>query len=588
MSHHGEGNGDILSPRSKFYHGPYGRMFRNLPAHVPTIDLIDWSFFKGKLSDGLLDELKEFSRNFQDYQIARLIEKLDELLSDENEALINTELKRVVKEALEDTDKGREAILKLLALTMIEKGDLDQDNDNGNNDCIPAGYTYFSQYITHDITFDPTSSLMRFNDPDKIRNFRTPRLDLDSLYGGGPLVSPFLYDRNKEFGKLLIGMNLNVSVKARNGVRIKKRFDQLNNNQLIDTLLTEENDLPRNSQGSALIGDPRNDENVILKQLHLAFIKFHNKVLDDVLIRGVKGIQAFHEAQRLVRWHYQWIILDDLLPRLVSQEVLDEIWNLRKDQNTILPDEVGRQSDKAETRNSSECRNIPKLCFYQWRQQPFIPVEFAMAAFRFGHSMIRNNYKLNSQLERQSLTRLIHAGYLRENWTVQWDKFLNIKNSPEKPQASRKLNKNLSSSLGAISSSSNRDGIDNVVMRDLLRGYRLDLPSGQAVAHALGIPQKKILKGPELPLWYYILSEAGKFGIAENCEGKGGGYKLGPVGSRIVAEVIVGLVFGDSHSFLNVNPNWTPPYDSLGDKFELQDILNYAGVPLTDKEFAAP
>ena len=60
-----------------------------------------------------------------------------------------------------------------------------------DNPDIPAGYTYFGQFVDHDITFDPASSLERENDPDALTNFRSPRFDLDSVYGSGPEDEPF-------------------------------------------------------------------------------------------------------------------------------------------------------------------------------------------------------------------------------------------------------------------------------------------------------------------------------------------------------------------------------------------------------------
>src|SRR5712692_2426354 len=101
----------------------------------------------------------------------------------------------------------------------------------------------------HDLTFDPVSKLQRDNDPDALEDFRTPRFDLDNVYGRGPDESPFLYDANSE--KFVIG---------KNGVG--------------------EEDLPRSPNVRALIGDPRNDENLIVSQLHLAFLKYHNAVVD--------------------------------------------------------------------------------------------------------------------------------------------------------------------------------------------------------------------------------------------------------------------------------------------------------------------
>jgi hypothetical protein len=130
----------------------------------------------------------------------------------------------------------------------------------GDNPAIPAGYTYLGQFIDHDITFDPMSQLQKRNDPDALVDFRTPRFDLDSLYGSGPADSPFLYEStraSKRGVELLVGVNPD-----------DERF--------------EPHDLPRNQQGRALIGDPRNDVHVVVSQLHLLFIRFHNRVVEQI------------------------------------------------------------------------------------------------------------------------------------------------------------------------------------------------------------------------------------------------------------------------------------------------------------------
>src|SRR5204862_4331054 len=175
---------------------------------------------------------------------------------------------------------------------------------SGDNKKIPAGYTYLGQFVDHDITFDPMSQLQKQNDPDALIDFRTPRFDLDSLYGSGPSDSPFLY-ANTGAGKglkLLVGHH-----------PAHSEF--------------ERDDLPRNQEGRALIGDPRNDENIIVSQLQLLFIRFHNKVVDRVLDAnpGIARDDAFEKAQRTVRWHYQWVVVHDFLPRVVGGDLAQTV-----------------------------------------------------------------------------------------------------------------------------------------------------------------------------------------------------------------------------------------------------------------------
>jgi hypothetical protein len=216
------------------------------------------------------------------------------------------------------------------------------------NPDLTAGMTFFGQFLDHDVTFDPTSSLERQQDPEAVMNFRTPAPELDSVYGSGPGASPHLYDQSVTGKgiKLLVEDIPGSAAKSRGGV---PQFD-----------------VPRNAQGTALLGDPRNDENLIVSQLQLAFLKFHNAVVDHVV--ATTGLanphEVFAEAQRLVRWHYQWIVVHEFLPKTVGQPMVDSILT------------QGRQ-------------------FYNWRHTPFIPVEFSVCACRFGHSQVRPSYRAN-------------------------------------------------------------------------------------------------------------------------------------------------------------------------------------------------
>ena len=198
--------------------------------------------------------------------------------------------------------KHSERVLNDLAKTMIqdefktrreegqEKLDhpLNEFEEEDENRTIPAGYTYLGQFIDHDITFDPVSSLQAFNDPYALEDFRTPRLDLDSIYGRGSDDQPYLYTRESKRLKFLLGDDRGLHGAGK-----------------------ERPDLPRSREEVALIGDPRNDENRIVSQLHALFLRFHNKVVEK--LRNQKSSmterELFEEAQRIVRWHYQWLVL---------------------------------------------------------------------------------------------------------------------------------------------------------------------------------------------------------------------------------------------------------------------------------------
>ena len=187
----------------------------------------------------------------------------------------------------ERPDIGREAVDALAAVMARVAGTSDQGR-------IHAGYTYLGQFIDHDLTFDPTSNIDGDNDPRALVNFRTPRLDLDSLYGTGPADQPFLYewgDNPADRGvKLLVG-------------RVHGRTEC-------------HDDLPRNEQGRALLGDARNDENLIVSQLHLVLIQFHNAMVDRVRAANpaLEKTAVFERARTLVRWHYQWVVVRGLPP----------------------------------------------------------------------------------------------------------------------------------------------------------------------------------------------------------------------------------------------------------------------------------
>ena len=459
----------------------------------------------------------------------------------------------------------QEQTLLALAATMQEL-ESQAASTTGDNGTIPAGYTYFGQFVDHDITFDPSSSLDRFNDPNILVNFRSPRYDLDSIYGRGPGVDPHMYDQEKAgpsrfSGFLMLGQGTNPA----------------------------EGDLPRNDQQTALIGDPRNDENIIVSQIQFTFLNFHNNVLQRLLDMGMPhDPETFAEAQRIVRWHYQWVVIHDFLRRIVDSETFDD----------ICP--------------SPESPRKPNLRFYNPKIQSFMPVEFSGAAYRLGHSMVRSEYSLNdtlenirgkipiflsqSEFEEPSAPFPPHLRDLRGGrslpglWTLQWDRFLEMADENgtlSNPQRSRRLDTKLTFRLSNIPAG---PGVENpLAALNLRRGWRFELPSGQSIARAMGIDPAHKPYGDD-PLWFYILDEA---------DAQGNGEKLGKVGSRIVAEVFWGLLCGDPLSYIASMPNWTPQSEQRFTipaedpaHFQLRDIVRFAGMPITandiQKLFAAP
>jgi hypothetical protein len=415
------------------------------------------------------------------------------------------------------------------ALGVLADSMADTAGPEGDNPDIPSGYTYLGQFVDHDITFDPVSSLDRVNDPDALTSFRTPRFDLDSVYGRGPADSPYLYDQDDP-ASLLIGQNSGPE--------------------------HEPVDLPRNQQGRALIGDPRNDVHFVVSQLHLAFLRFHNAVVDHLRFES-EPAQLFSDARRMVTWHYQWIVVHDFLPRLVGTDLQGEVLVTAK------------KTGKARA----------ELSFFTWRTQPFLPVEFTAAAYRFGHSLVRPQYRINDTLDLLPILTdirianpLQHLGGFRtlpKGWTVQWKHFFDL--GAGAPQLSRHIDTRLAEPLRKLPPAID-DARRSLGLLNMLRGRALQLPSGQAVAGAMGtaVPDKKLRLTGETPLWFYLLRES---------EVVAGGRRLGPTGGRIVAEVLVGLLKGDPSSFLRQQPAWRPelPGATKG-TFTMVDLLRFAGV----------
>jgi hypothetical protein len=464
-------------------------------------------------------------------------------------------------------DRASERALTALGTKMVADPDPVKDGPDAEESGIPAAYTYFGQFIDHDLTFDPTSSLQRQNDPDALVDFRTPRFDLDSVYGRGPGDQPYLYADGLRFlhGEALTGSALGHALAAK--------------------------DLPRsrpeaahpNGQARAIIGDPRNDENVIVSQLHGLMLRFHDKLASD------HPGWSFAQVQQEVRFHYQWVVLNDFLPTVVSKDVLDK----------VLP-------HLAQDSNPHEHK--PQLEFYEPRDKPFMPLEFSAAAYRFGHSMVRPGYRLNDKtgpfpifLPNDANGDTL-AGFRRfpRTWAIDWARFLDLEPRPfgdedhpanpgnrERTQLAYRIDTSLVNPLGSLPLPQVvNDPPENLATRNLLRGWRMRLPTGQDVARAMGVtplPDSEILIGKftgndrdirgnivqvvrkafkgNCPLWTYVLAETEK--VLTTVKTTDGDKpimtcRLGPVGGRIVAETIVGLLVYDSSSFLNLDPRWKP------------------------------
>lgn len=427
----------------------------------------------------------------------------------------------------------------------------DDNTANGDGD-VSAGYTYLGQFIDHDLTLDITPLDRVKPDVEHTVNFRTPFLNLDQLYGGGPNISPFLYckhgsDSPEGRERFLLGATTQSEMPGQ-------------------TLPPSCNDLPRNSQGTALVGDPRQDENLILAQLHVAFLKLHNLVLDQPATLAAspyfKIEPAFEAARRVVTWHYQWIVRHDFLGSILDPDAFNQL-------------------------NQHDYKPLMRMPPGNFR----IPVEFSAAAFRFGHSMVRHEYPYNSWHEDAKLvddlfqrTGFGKAGNvpLPQEWVIGWKHFFKL-GTPFSVANARKIDTKIAEDLfhlpspqirafSAVPDSRSNFAADppELPVRTMLRGARMGLPTGQDVARKIVelAPKTRVLKtnevvnGPheailerygfdrETPLWYYILKEAEVIGL---------GNRLGPIGSRIVGDVILAALAADPESYVSIaGSDWRP------------------------------
>ncbi len=401
---------------------------------------------------------------------------------------------------------------------------------------IDAGYTFLGQFIDHDVTFDSASLLQRAIDPESLVDYRTPRLDLDSIYGGGPAQQPYLYD---EKGRFVLGDNIS--------------FDQ-----------AYRPDLARTRRGVAITVDPRNDQNAILSQLTVLFLRFHNAVVDGRYPPG--QARTFAEAQQLVRWHYQWLLVHHFLPAVIgADKTASYLW-------AAGDEPTGPQVVRALTGGGL------KLNLLGGPWGVFMPVEFSAAAFRFGHSLILPGYRMNR--EGPTLQTIERPGLLeRPQSAVDWRLFVRGLADGESVQRSAALDTKLLPQLGDLGGKvglvPNDDKPVSLPERTLHRGLNLNLPSGQSVARELraqgyrdveplnrvAIGLEDLYAAEETPLWYYILKEA---------ELTRGGTSLGPVGGTLVAEVLLGLLVHDETSFLHAG--WAPE----GGDFTFADLVRAA------------
>jgi len=410
---------------------------------------------------------------------------------------------------------------------------------------VPLGMIFFGQFVDHDITFDTQSNFSSINNPIQIENTRSANLDLDCIFGGGPEDEPFLYDNANKRGLYLL-------------------TGRTNQNQGQAAKL-EKHDLPRTGTETAIIGDPRNDENRVISQFQLAMIRFYNANYDAIKTTDPhkSAAEIYEEARHLVTFHYQWIVVNEFLPLLCGSKLVSEILG------------SGRK-------------------FYRPCNQAFIPVEFSVAAYRFGHSMINQELKLQPSGDTHSIfSKEFGRGFEKiknEKQVIEWEALFDFDGNY---QRSEKLDTKLAAILLDLPFiNSTNPGDRSLATRNLRRGQSFLLPSGETIAKSMDRDTSEIDDVKNLiqnlaqdhnidlengtPLWFYILAEAEEIGRIDS-SGSKPGEGLGPVGATIVAETIIGLLEKDENSYLGSNRDWSPTLGTNG-VFTMKDLLTMSST----------
>jgi hypothetical protein len=556
------------------HHVPAGKVLQNLShGHTATSDNV-----AAPSGDQL--ELAEVKTRF-DYLFSSITADPEAHLPDADPAKVAADLEKLGKLMLDPAPV---------------RGDGDPFQRDGNS-TIPAVYTYLGQFIDHDITArtdrpnevgNVTDQPVVPVDPDVVRtevtNERVPALDLDSVYGDGPTLPGGLETAAKD---LYDGIKLKLGTVALEG---KPGQEPVIRGVRVPLHADLERDLPRGVGGDptkANIADSRNDENLIVAQLHLAFLRFHNRTVDWVLENEphyYTDRAVFDRARQLVTWHYQWLVVHDYLATVALPGVVDDL--------VLHPD------PRFDPRDG----------------EVWMPLEFSVAAFRFGHTMVRGAYDYNRNFGRPTgsapffLLFLFTGGggfagqtdVLPFNWVIEWERF--VEHDPRFPDHfSRKVDTRLAEALGEMVNQTNEEQeadprikaiLEHLAVRNLLRGYQLSMPTGQAVAAQLSLAplsESEIQSGnsdelnqhladsgflQKTPLWYYVLKEA---------EVQSQGNALGELGSRIVAGTLIGQLRNDPSSYLNVGfEPWDPEKGVLLPNgrpiLTIKDFFRFAGV----------
>jgi hypothetical protein len=409
-----------------------------------------------------------------------------------------------------------------LGIAMIDDGT--RVSDDGPEILLDAGYTYFGQFLSHDLTKDVSSVDEAWQrEPEQLRNLQTPKLDLHVLYGDGPDASPELYEED--------------------GIRLKTGGPAAS---------TASFDVCVARDGTRLLADDRSAENIVLRQMTAVFVRLHNLAVTRLRPQLKCPDRVFVHAQRQTRRQFQYLVVHDYLQSVLDNQVYKKIF-------------IEGKTD------------------VEWGAFS-IPIEFSAAAMRFGHAMVRPNYLLSFGKEmflQELLGKTSDRGPLEEDQEIHWGFFFQGA-GPESTVTSRPIDTKLAPPFqdlpaDLIGTPETKCPFGRIAghpsqlpVRTLLRGAGLRLPSGQTAARACNqellteqelttnsvgdqTEQGRILREAgltkETPLWYYILKES---------EVRRNGNRLGAVGSYIVGETIHAALRADPESILN-QPDDCPP-----------------------------
>lgn len=502
--------------------------------------------------------------------------------------------------------------LDALADAMVDHAPPEEDNSD-----IPAFFTYFGQFLDHDITAG-TDREAGFSEIDvaapalgqatkpmvtkTLANLRSGAIDFDSLYGTNTHIGS-IGERLRaamrfpsEPAKMLLGVSVLFEDcrpdmpddPATDLVRLSRITDPAREiipladfDALTGDLAERFHDADgKTILGRALIGDMRNDENLAVAQVHAMFLRLHNKIVDQVHGTGIDP----HDQEAVFDWAraehtaiYQWLIVNAYLPAICDEDVLAD----------VIAHEAPVYKQFLERVNGGFRRFMP------------MPLEFSVAAFRFGHTQARPDYDWNLFFGRgetdcrgaqdratfRDLQRFTGSGFagvapsltqLPTNWIPEMERFLNVGEEWFADRNTRKVDTFLAPDLTDLGNEA--QGISgimrNLPIRNLRRGHLLNVPTAQACIASLGVmgvhvaplTQSQLTAGPtgealkvagledQTPLWFYVLKEA---------EQASDGKRLGPLGSRLVAETLAGLVIHGPNTYwarsgTDPNGRWHP------------------------------